>query len=644
MASSEQDSSQPADRHADTRQQEVQQQVLSASACIAGTENTGVSSTTASSPDGLAAPPSPPLLSQPREAQGPLEAESAAPHASPTPTTTSQPASELIRDNSMIGEMLICNGGMSRDSDLLPSGVTCMAPTILSNHGLSQIAQPSSSGTPAQTIQPGIQPGIVQIFSVPPGAHATQSGSAIISVDPRESRKVRHNLAERRRTNRINKLFNELYQLLLTKQCLPLLSEPDAKGVLRKQALPRKSKAAVLEAAIHCVETLQRLTAEANAKAGLDVVEVAGVAAHAAAAATDRSSSPDGADDSSPSPAKEGTAIKGAALPARSANVGCSEGFSQSAAATGAVGDISSRAGGSGSGSDGLSLTSSAIAVERMREIVAQQQRVLASLRSQLPLQAQPQRQQIGTMPAGMAVAGMVGDGVRVVQAPMQAAMPSGQVGQVMIVPANGQVAMQVPMPSGQVMADPANGQLMSMDQMGSSLAMAQVQMPNGQYMSMPVMQVGSGQYMPLMPMTAQETRAQTMILQQALPQQSNPQPQQRPSSCSSQFQWNAIRVPNSGGAWSSAPAARSSTGAPSRLSGAPSPGTANQSSLSSSQASKPAEAAPASTFVAEAAPAGALAQTMSTGLDVEEFVEELDSEDDGMGDDNLDDIDDLDD
>ena len=73
------------------------------------------------------------------------------------------------------------------------------------------------------------------------------SGADSWGTDRAEHRKVRHNLAERRRTNRINKLFNQLYEVLISPEVLPILNEAGPNGQLRK--LPRKSKAAVLEAA-----------------------------------------------------------------------------------------------------------------------------------------------------------------------------------------------------------------------------------------------------------------------------------------------------------------------------------------------------------------------------------------------------------
>jgi len=99
-----------------------------------------------------------------------------------------------------------------------------------------------------------------------------------------EQRKVRHNLAERRRTNRINKLFNQLYEVLISPEVLPILNEGAPSGQLRK--LPRKSKAAVLEAAIHCIETLQRRVAENEARKRGEAVRAAGEAASAAATVT----------------------------------------------------------------------------------------------------------------------------------------------------------------------------------------------------------------------------------------------------------------------------------------------------------------------------------------------------------------------
>ena len=92
---------------------------------------------------------------------------------------------------------------------------------------------------------------------------------------------MRHNLAERRRTNRINKLFNQLYEVLVSPEVLPLLSDVGLDGQLRK--LPRKSKAAVLEAAIHCIESLQR---RAEDRAKHEALNMASEATNAAAAAT----------------------------------------------------------------------------------------------------------------------------------------------------------------------------------------------------------------------------------------------------------------------------------------------------------------------------------------------------------------------
>merc|ERR1712185_204830 len=96
------------------------------------------------------------------------------------------------------------------------------------------------------------------------------SSNWVSAADPSEQRKGRHNLAERRRTNRINKLFNQLYEVLISPEVLPILNEAGPSGQLRK--LPRKSKAAVLEAAIHCIETLQRKVAEHEARMRGDAV------------------------------------------------------------------------------------------------------------------------------------------------------------------------------------------------------------------------------------------------------------------------------------------------------------------------------------------------------------------------------------
>ena len=109
---------------------------------------------------------------------------------------------------------------------------------------------------------PGMQPGMQPIFPVPMqmvpvpqagpssanGGAGDPGGGAMAPwpADPAEHRKVRHNLAERRRTNRINKLFNQLYEVLISPEVLPILNEAGRNGQLRK--LPRKSKAAVLEA------------------------------------------------------------------------------------------------------------------------------------------------------------------------------------------------------------------------------------------------------------------------------------------------------------------------------------------------------------------------------------------------------------
>jgi len=78
-------------------------------------------------------------------------------------------------------------------------------------------------------------------------------------TNPSMHRKVRHNLAERRRTDRINKLFTELYDLLASPAIAPLCVVWDGKGPPPQgRKLPRRSKAAVLEAAITCIENLQR--------------------------------------------------------------------------------------------------------------------------------------------------------------------------------------------------------------------------------------------------------------------------------------------------------------------------------------------------------------------------------------------------
>ncbi|KAL1523971.1 hypothetical protein AB1Y20_018887 [Prymnesium parvum] len=78
--------------------------------------------------------------------------------------------------------------------------------------------------------------------------------------NPLVHRKVRHNLAERRRTDRINKLFTELYDLLASPGIAPLCVVYDGKtnfiqGGGRRP--PRRSKAAVLEGTITCIESLQ---------------------------------------------------------------------------------------------------------------------------------------------------------------------------------------------------------------------------------------------------------------------------------------------------------------------------------------------------------------------------------------------------
>eukprot|EP00966_Prymnesium_polylepis_P164118 3795123-Prymnesium_polylepis.1 len=90
----------------------------------------------------------------------------------------------------------------------------------------------------------------------------TDSRLAELGGDPTLHRKVRHNLAERRRTNRINKLFNQLHDLLSSPDIAPLCVKWDGKGEPPKTGKPpRRSKAAVLEAAIVCIENLQRAVA-----------------------------------------------------------------------------------------------------------------------------------------------------------------------------------------------------------------------------------------------------------------------------------------------------------------------------------------------------------------------------------------------
>ena len=121
------------------------------------------------------------------------------------------------------------------------SGLAGVAPAFPMTMGMMPL--PSVPSAPAPLLAPA---GGCSGMGV--GESLAGGSSWTGTADPVEHRKVRHNLAERRRTNRINKLFNQLYEVLVSPEVLPLLSDVGLDGQLRK--LPRKSKAAVLEAAI----------------------------------------------------------------------------------------------------------------------------------------------------------------------------------------------------------------------------------------------------------------------------------------------------------------------------------------------------------------------------------------------------------
>ena len=474
---------------------------------------------------------------------------------------------------------------------------------------------------------PGCQPGCgmggamppPSALSLPGGSGAGGSGGAGPSslgasssggggggggqiADPNEHRKVRHNLAERRRTNRINKLFNQLYEVLISPEVLPLLNEPGPNGEVRK--LPRKSKAAVLEAAIHCIETLQRRAAEANARARAQAVQAAGAAACAAAAATGIATNADqaaisanGAGDARPT--VTATAAGGAPAAAAAAAPAAAPATAPATAASNAAN------------------IQALLATDPMS--AAQPQGAPMMMAGGAPMMMMPGGQPMMMMPGGQ---------------PMM--MPGGQ---------------PMMMGGGMAAGGMAGGAQPGMPT-GNFVGMMQMQMPNGQFAQVPVMQLPNGQMMPMM-----QWPQQPQMQPQMQPQAVAPAPAAAaPASCSGKAKATVVSaVPAPMG--SAGPAGSSSP----HSSDTDQTGTDQTAHVQHqiSQASTQASAAPtarASALAAEA-PSAAVPRGKGKGkapmpqgddeaMDSDEDDDELDDEedDDGLGDDDEEEDDDGDD